>query len=95
MSAALLKEAQPSVHAREGGARVANAQLSAIAADLRRILLEDDAFQRWQADAIVDIVVHALRRNERLDESEWNSRLHAKGFPKEFARALASKLSNK
>ncbi len=95
MSAALLKEKEPSSHAREGGVRIANAQLSAIAADLRRILLEDNAFQKWQAEAIVDIVVTALRRNEPLTESDWKIRLHSKGFPKEFAHALASKLSNK
>ncbi|TPM59174.1 hypothetical protein FJ959_09910 [Mesorhizobium sp. B2-2-4] len=95
MSAALLKEHEPSLHARERGNRIANAQLSAIAADLRHILMEDNAFQKWQVEAIIDIVVGALRQNERLDASAWQKRLHSKGFPKEFAQALASKLSNK
>lgn len=90
---ALLKERHASSVAQDSGRRIANAQISAIAAELRRILLEDDAFRPWEANAIVEIVVEALKGNEHLGAQEWQKRLHAKGFPKDFSSALASKLA--
>lgn len=95
MTATLLrKESSLSPVAKNTGKRVAKAHLATIGEELRRILLEDDAFLPWQAEAIVQVIVDHLRKDEQLSAARLQRGLHAKGFPKDLAHDIAARLSN-
>jgi hypothetical protein len=85
---ALLKEQQnrmPSVHAR----RINNARWSAVAEKLREVLTENNAFKKWEVDAIVDSMLEAAQDVTPFTAESLAERLHSRQFKKEDARYLA------
>jgi len=92
MSALMKERHDASAEGAGHGSRVVKAQLSEVASRLRSILLEDNAFRPWEADAVVEVVMKYLERGVRPTSDEVLRDLHSRGFPKEFASALAQTL---
>lgn len=88
-----ISEPRDNASSKDAGRKATEGYIHAVASELRRIFQSDDAFKRWEVDAIVGAVTSELRVRGKLSRDPLYVALHRNGLPKELSGTLAEVLS--